>query len=117
MSEELWDQAEQLASRPYEITIEGDTLSDGQIVYLARNPKLPGCKSQGDTIDEAKSNLAEARVDYIHALLDEGLPIPEPMQIVFMSDLPQVSPTEDKVVAIPLLGDDVESFVFRAVTG
>ena len=66
----LWEQAEHLASLSYTITIEGDRLSDGRIVYLVRNPELPGCKAEGATIDEAKANLDEARVDYIHALLE-----------------------------------------------
>ena len=74
----LWEQAKWLATRPYTITIEGDRLADGRIVYLVRNPELPGCKAQGANPDQAKANLEDARVDYIHALLEAGLPIPEP---------------------------------------
>jgi predicted RNase H-like HicB family nuclease len=82
MSDELWEKAEKLAALPYEITIERDELSDGQIVYLARNPKLPGCKAPGATIDEAKASLSEVRVDYICVLLEGDLPVPAPDQIV-----------------------------------
>ena len=73
-----WEQAEHLASQSYAITIERDSLSDRRIVYLVRNRELPGCKAEGATLDQAKANLDDARVDYIHALLEEGLPIPEP---------------------------------------
>ena len=77
MNDKLWDEACKFAANPYDVEIERDTLSDGQTVYLARNPELPGCKAQGMSEDEAKKNLDEARVDYIYALLEEGLPVPE----------------------------------------
>ena len=81
MNDELWEKAEELAAQLYAITIEHEQLSDGQTIFFVKNPDLPGCKAEGITIDEAKANLAEARVDYIHALLEEGLPIPEPPRI------------------------------------
>lgn len=81
MNEDLWAKAEKLAARNYSMEFEKDVLSDGQVVYVARNPELPGCKAQGASIDEAKSNLDEARVDYIYALLDENLSVPEPIHL------------------------------------
>ncbi|TSC86251.1 MAG: hypothetical protein G01um10147_963 [Microgenomates group bacterium Gr01-1014_7] len=33
--------------------------------YIASVPSLPGCHSQGSTIDEAKSNVAEAAKGYL----------------------------------------------------
>lgn len=78
MNSELWEQAEKFADRSYDITVETDTLSDGQTVYLLRHPELPGCKAQGITLDEAKTNLNDARVDYIYALLECGLEVPVP---------------------------------------
>lgn len=80
MTDELWAEAERLASRNYRVEFERDYLSSGQVVYMARNPNLPGCKAQGATMDEAQANLDDARIDYIYALLDEGLPVPEPLQ-------------------------------------
>jgi predicted RNase H-like HicB family nuclease len=73
----LWEQAENLAKALYDIVYDEDTLS-GQLVYMARHPELPGCKAYGTTQQEASQNLKEARVDYIYALLVQGLPIPEP---------------------------------------
>jgi predicted RNase H-like HicB family nuclease len=81
MIDELWTRAEALAARGYSTEFEVDTLPSGQPVYMARNPELPGCKAQGSSIDEAQANLAEARIDYINALLEENLPIPEPRQL------------------------------------
>jgi predicted RNase H-like HicB family nuclease len=78
MNSVLWERAEELAARQYTITIEQDTLSNGQVVFVARHPDLPGCKAQGHSLDEAKKNLDEARVDYIYALLTAGLEIPAP---------------------------------------
>lgn len=100
MSEQLWKQAEELASKPYDITFEEDTLSDGQTVYLARNPGLPGCKAQGDTREEARAELAGARIDYIHALLEEGLPIPAPSQIVSVTGSVDTASTSHRYMAI-----------------
>ncbi len=78
MANSRWELAEQLASRGYNIEFEVDKLSDGTLVYMARNPELPGCKAQGATIEEAKANLDETRIDYIDALLEEGISIPQP---------------------------------------
>ncbi len=78
MNSELWQRAQKLADRPYDFSIEEDALTDGQPVYLLRDSELPGCKAQGATVDEAKVNLDEARVDYIYALLEAGLDVPLP---------------------------------------
>ena len=78
MNEKLWEQATRLAARQYDISIEQDELSNGATIYLFKHPELPGCKAQGKTINEAKANLDEARADYIYALLEMGLAVPEP---------------------------------------
>jgi predicted RNase H-like HicB family nuclease len=80
MNEARWERAEKLARRPYSVELSRDELSDGQTIYVARNPALPGCKSQGITIEEALENLNAARMDYIYFLLEDGLPVPDPMQ-------------------------------------
>jgi predicted RNase H-like HicB family nuclease len=79
LSDALWEQAHRLAAKDYYTVFERETLSDGTMVFIARNPQLPGCKAQGNSPDEAARNLAEARVDYIYALLDEGLTVPAPV--------------------------------------
>jgi predicted RNase H-like HicB family nuclease len=47
-------------------------------LYIAQNPELPGCKSQGRTPKEAIANLAAARIDFIYFLIEDGLPVPDP---------------------------------------
>ncbi len=40
-------------------------------------PALPGCYSQGETVEEALANTKEAIEAYILSLKDRGLPVPE----------------------------------------
>lgn len=70
--------ATKLAQRPYSLIIIRDKTTDGDYMYLARNPELEGCMAQGETPKEAEDYLAEFRVDYIEFLLERGQPIPEP---------------------------------------
>jgi predicted RNase H-like HicB family nuclease len=79
MNQELLEKAKQLSFQNYALKMEEDVLSDGSPIFLASNPELQGCKSQGRTIDEAVFNLAEARIDYIYSLLEDDLPVPEPV--------------------------------------
>jgi predicted RNase H-like HicB family nuclease len=48
---------------------------DGYII--AECPSLPGCISQGQTREEAVTNIKEAINGYIAALEEDGLPVPE----------------------------------------
>jgi predicted RNase H-like HicB family nuclease len=73
---QLWLSAYRIALEDYSIIIETDTLSNGQVIYMARTPELQGCKSQGASVEWAVKNLIDARVDYIYYLLRDGLPIP-----------------------------------------
>ena len=44
--------------------------------YVAYAPALKGCVSQGDTREEAISNIKEAMEAYVEALLQDGLTVP-----------------------------------------
>lgn len=44
--------------------------------YVVSCPSLPGCHSQGDTIDEALANIREAIELYIETLEEDGKPVP-----------------------------------------
>lgn len=44
--------------------------------YVVEVPSLPGCYSQGDTIDEALENIKDAIQGYIELLEEDGLPVP-----------------------------------------
>ncbi len=44
--------------------------------YHAFCPALPGCHTQGDTLEEALANIREAIQAYLESLKLEGEPIP-----------------------------------------
>jgi predicted RNase H-like HicB family nuclease len=45
--------------------------------WVAECPSLPGCISQGQTKQEAVTDIREAIQAYIAALNEDGLPVPE----------------------------------------
>jgi predicted RNase H-like HicB family nuclease len=45
--------------------------------YVASVPALPGCHSQGETLEEAESNIREAVELYLESLAAHGEPIPQ----------------------------------------
>ena len=45
--------------------------------WVAECPSLAGCISQGETREAAIANIREAIREYISALEDDGLPVPE----------------------------------------
>lgn len=48
--------------------------------YSAYVPDLPGCVAVGqETPDAAKRLIAQAIEAHIHGLIEDGLPVPEPM--------------------------------------
>jgi len=46
--------------------------------YLIEFPDLPGCVSDGETVDEAIANGQDARRCWIDAMREAGRPIPPP---------------------------------------
>ena len=54
------------------VTLEPD--EDGYIV--AECPSLPGCVSQGRTLDEALANIKEAITGILTVRREKGLPVP-----------------------------------------
>jgi antitoxin HicB len=49
-------------------------LEDGG--YTVEVPSLPGCVSEGDTVEEALANIRDAIRGYIELLEEDGLPVP-----------------------------------------
>jgi len=45
--------------------------------YTAEVPDLPGCISEGETIEQAEKNIQEAIDLYLETLEERGLPLPE----------------------------------------
>lgn len=60
---------------PYELIREAEGGT-----YFAHHPDLPGCAAQGDSADEAVANLDAARRLWVETRLEDGLPIPEPVE-------------------------------------
>ena len=56
----------------YTVVLEHE--SDGG--YHAFCPAMPGCHSQGDTLDEAMANVKEAMELYIESLTAHNEPLP-----------------------------------------
>ncbi|HEV2474841.1 MAG TPA: type II toxin-antitoxin system HicB family antitoxin [Chthonomonadales bacterium] len=73
---------------PYRTEIHPDDC-EGSVAYMAVHTELSGCKAQGATPDEALVNLADARTEYITALVDSGLDVPVPAGMVHVQYDPQ----------------------------
>lgn len=78
MNTKLIEQAEKLAAEPYSVDIMRDETTTGETVFLLSHPELLGCMAQGQRLDEARDNLADATKEYILSLLEDGLPVPLP---------------------------------------
>ena len=61
-------------SLPYRIVIEPD-ISGGMTVYI---PDLPGCISQGDSLEDAYRMIEDAKRAWIDTALEDDATIPEP---------------------------------------
>ncbi len=46
--------------------------------YVVRLPDLPGCVSQGDTVEEAMEMIRDAQRGWLEVMLENGRPIPAP---------------------------------------
>lgn len=48
--------------------------------WHAEHPELPGCASDGETLEEALENLKDARRAWLGFALEKGWEIPEPQK-------------------------------------
>jgi antitoxin HicB len=62
-----------MLERKYTVIFEPD-ISGG---YIARVPALPGCVTEGDTLEEASAMAKDAIEGYIECLIERGLAVPE----------------------------------------
>lgn len=44
--------------------------------YNVRVPALPGCRTYGESVDDALANAAEAIAGYVAVLVESGEPVP-----------------------------------------
>ena len=63
-----------MTEREYTILLDPDEEEGG---YTVTVPALPGCVTQGETLDEAIAMARDAIAGFIEALAKDGLPIPE----------------------------------------
>ena len=68
----------------FEIIIEKEEEDEG---YLAHSPTLPGCFSNGKTVEEARRNIREAIQLHIESLLAHGQPVPQNEKLVHVEGL------------------------------
>ena len=68
----------------FQIVIEKEPEDQG---YLAYSPTLPGCFSNGGTIEEAKRNIREAIELHLAALLERAAPVPQNDRLVHVEEL------------------------------
>lgn len=59
---------------PYRMSIVPDPDEGG---YIASFPELPGCISQGETLDIAVQNAQDAKICWLEAAIEDGIAIPE----------------------------------------
>jgi len=67
-----------------EIVIEKEAEDEG---YSAYSLSLPGCFSNGRTVEEAKGNTREAIQQHLQSLLAHGQPIPQSEKRVHVEEL------------------------------
>ena len=65
----------------YIMIIEPDT-EDGNTVYHAYFPDLPGTATFGRTMEELEDNAQEMLSEYIEAMRDSEIPVPPPSSLV-----------------------------------
>lgn len=68
----------------FQIVIEKEPDDAG---YFAYSPTLPGCFSNGKTIEDAKRNIREAIEQHIASLLDRRQSVPQNERLVHVEEL------------------------------
>lgn len=69
---------EEYMQLPYTIEITHDRDEEGNEGFVADVRELPGCMSQGATIEEAAARVRDAMGDWLAIALEDGKEIPEP---------------------------------------
>jgi len=68
----------------FQVVIEKEPEDEG---YYAYSPTLPGCFSNGRTIEEAKRNIRTAIEEQLASLLAHAEPIPQSENLVHVEEL------------------------------
>jgi len=75
----------------YPYTIEEEE-ENGEKIFVAEIPDLPGCGAQGNTLEELRKNLEEAKTIWIEESWKRKLDIPEPSKEYSGRILLRISP-------------------------
>ena len=70
----------------FEIVIEKEEDAEAE-ACLAYSPTLPGCFSNGKTIEDARRNVRDAVQQHVESLLSGGQPIPQNEKLVHVEEL------------------------------
>ena len=65
----------------YTVVLKPTTYAD-EVGYTVEVPALPGCITEGDTVEEAMSNAREAISAFIASLREQGLPVPDSNEVI-----------------------------------
>jgi len=68
----------------FQIVIEKEPEDEG---YFAYSPTVPGCLSNGKTIEEAKCNIRQAIEQHLASLLQHGQRVPQNERVVHVEEL------------------------------
>lgn len=68
--------------------------------YIVEFPDLPGCLTEGDTLEEAMQNAKEALTGYLSSIFERNLRIPDPSALKG-KNIHHIEP--DTEVAVPVL--------------
>lgn len=68
------------------------TVYEDEVGYTVNVPALPGCITEGDTVEEALANAREAIGLYIESLMADNLPIPPSDEVIATVEVPVTSP-------------------------
>jgi len=68
----------------FQVVIEKEPKDKG---YLAYSPTLPGCFSNGKSIEDAKRNIRQAIEQHVASLLSHAQPIPQHDGLVHVEEL------------------------------
>jgi len=68
-------QRDAIAATEYAYTAVFEPAEEGG--YVVSFPALPGCLTQGETLEEARQMAAEALQGYLEVLIARGRPIPQ----------------------------------------
>jgi antitoxin HicB len=69
---------EEYLKLPYSISVVRDEDDEGNEGWVAEVAELPGCMTQGRTLEEVAGKIRDAMAGWISVALEDGVEIPEP---------------------------------------